>query len=218
MRDYFLGGPLAHQEALGNLDKDLVVRALLGHRSARAVEESPGKEILSLLALGERADPLPNNVLDYLTTAVSGARSAPLALGRHTDPLASILSEDFLELCRLEATTARREWLFFLIAFLRVATTMWMLAHLRITIMVRDWVLSAALKEAIPTVDETAQCDPQALRRTPSPVIVADSRGVRARRDLHACPRGAPTPGSGSRNDEHRTLHSRDWGGQDVVS
>ena len=31
---------------------------------------------------------------------------------------------------------------------------MWMLAHLRITIMVRDWVLSAAMKEAIPTVDE----------------------------------------------------------------
>ena len=38
MRDYFLGGPLAHQEALGNFDKDLVVRALLGHRSARVVE------------------------------------------------------------------------------------------------------------------------------------------------------------------------------------
>ena len=154
MRDYFLGGPLAHQEALGNFDKDLVVRALLGHRSARVVTESPGKEILSLLALEERADPPPNTVLDYLTKAVSDARSAPLALGRHTDPLASILSEDFLELCRLEARIARREWLFFLIAFLRVATTMWMLAHLRITIMVRDWVLSAALKEAVPAVDE----------------------------------------------------------------
>ena len=154
MRDYFLGGPLAHQEELGNFDRDLVVRALLGHRSARVVEESAGKEILSLLALEERADPLPSTVLNYLTKAVSDARSAPLALGRHTDPLASILSEDFLQLCRLEAIIARREWLFFLIAFLRVATTMWMLAHLRITIMVRDWVLSAALKATVPAVDE----------------------------------------------------------------
>ena len=86
--------------------------------------------------------------------AVSDARSAPLAFGRHTDPLASILCEDFLELCCLEARTARREWLFLLIAFLRIATTVWMLAHLRITIMVRDWVLSAALKQAVPAVDE----------------------------------------------------------------
>ena len=153
MRDYFLGGPLAHHEARGNLDKDLVVRALLGHRTARAVEASCGKEILSLLALEKRADPRKNDVLEHLTKAVSCCRSAPLA-GRHTDRLADVMSEDFLELCRLEATIARREWLFFLIAYLRVATAVWMLSHLRITIMVRNWVLSAALKEPTPTVDE----------------------------------------------------------------
>ena len=154
MRDYFLGGPLAHQEELGNLDKDLVVQALLGHRSAHSLKEPRGKEILSLLALDERDDPLAENVLRHLKTVVSRARSAPLASSRHSDPLASILTDDFLELCRLEASMARREWLFFLIAFLRVATTMWMLAHLRITIMARDWVLSAAVGEAIPTVEE----------------------------------------------------------------
>ena len=115
-------------------------------------DESPGKEILSLLALEERADPAPDTVLNYLAKAVSDARSAPLALGRHKDPIATSLSEDFLELCRLEAMIARREWLFFLIAFLRVATTMWMLAHLRITILVRDWVLSAAVKKGVPAV------------------------------------------------------------------
>ena len=150
MRDYFLGGPLAHQEEFGNLDKDLIVRALLGHRSARHVEESRGKEILSLLALEERHRPAPDAVLDNLTKAVLVPRSAPLAFGRLTDPLASILSEDFLELCHLEESTPRREWLFFLIAFLRVATAMWMLAHLRITAMVRDWLLSAALKNEVP--------------------------------------------------------------------
>lgn len=153
MRDYFLGGPLAHQEAVGGFDKTLVVAALLGQRSARTLEESPSKEILSLLAVEERDDPPPETVLSNLTAALA-ARSAPLALSASPDPLASILSDDFLELCRLEANIARREWLFFLIAFLRVATAMWMLAHLRITAMVRDWLLAAALNEPLPTADE----------------------------------------------------------------
>ncbi len=157
MRDYFLGGPLAHQEALGKLvedDKNLIVRALLGHRSAREVKESQGREILSLLALEKRHDPVPDTVLGHLRKAVSKSSSAPLVFGRHQDPFADILGEDFLELCRLEKRIARREWLFFLMAFLRVAVTMWMLAHLRITVFVRDWVLSAALKESVPAGNE----------------------------------------------------------------
>ena len=151
VRDYFLGGPLSHEEALGNFNKDLVVRALLGQRSAHALNESPGKEILSLLALEERADPAPEEVLRHLGDALK-PRSAPLA-PTHPDRLASILSADFLELCRLEARIPRREWLFFLIAFIRVATAMWMLAHLRITVVVRDWLLSAAQHETIPAMD-----------------------------------------------------------------
>ena len=154
IRDYFLGGPLAHWDALESFDKDLVVRALLGHRSAREVTESPGKEILSLLALKERGDPIPATVLAHLTKAVSEPRSAPLVFGQNTDRLASILSEDFLELCQLEETIARREWLFFLIAFVSIATTMWMVAHLRITILVRNWMLSAALQEPVPAEGE----------------------------------------------------------------
>ena len=154
IRDYFLGGPLAYHEELGKLDKSLVVRALLGHRSASDMGGAPGKEILSLIALDERSDPLPTEVREHLRSAVSGARSAPLPVRPYPDPLASILSEDFLELCRLEETVARREWLFFLIAYLRVATAMWMLAHLRITVMVRDWILSAALNERVPVLDE----------------------------------------------------------------
>ena len=151
MRDYFLGGPLAHQEVLGKFDKNLVVEALVGHRSASVADDPNGKEILSLLAVGEGSEPHPEAVVEFLANAVSDARSAPLAIGRHTDPLATILCEDFLELCRLEERIARREWLFFLIAFLRVATSVWMLAHLRMTTMVRDWVLSAARNQALPT-------------------------------------------------------------------
>ena len=155
MRDYFLGGPLAHQHERNGLDNELVVKALLGHRSATNIEESCGKEVLSLLALKERNDPSRDTVYNHLTKAVANARSAPLAIGGHADRLAIKMTDDFLELCRFEAKIARREWLFFLVAFLRVATSMWMFAHLRITVMVRDWVLSAAENKAIPAVDET---------------------------------------------------------------
>ena len=155
VRDYFLGGPLAHQHNRNSLDNNLVVGALLGHRSASNVEESCGKEVLSLLALKERNDPPRDTVHNHLTKAVSEARSAPLAIGGGADPLALKMTEDFIELCRFEARVARREWLFFLVAFLRVATSMWMLAHLRITVMVRDWVLSAAVDQEVPAVDKT---------------------------------------------------------------
>lgn len=154
MRDYFLCGPLAHQQTLGDLDKELVVRALLGHRSARDAAAPRGKEILSLLAMGERDEPPHGTVLEHLERATAVPRSAPMARDRRTDHLASIVSQDFLELCRLEKGTARREWLFFLTAFLRVATTVWMLAHLRITILVRDWVLAAAGQQPVPTEGE----------------------------------------------------------------
>lgn len=143
MRDYFLGGPLAHTDAGAIVDKELVVRAFLGHRSALTVDDSPGKEILSLLAIEEREDPPPAQLSRHLSEALQ-PRSCPL-LG-HRDPLAALITDDFLELCRLEADIPRREWLYFLIAFLRIATAMWLLAHLQITVLVRDWLLEACRK------------------------------------------------------------------------
>ena len=97
MRDYFLCGPLAHQQTLGDRDKDLVVRALLGHRSARDAADPRGKEILSLLAMGERDEPPRGTVLEHLERATAVPRSAPMARDRRTDHLASIVSQDFLE-------------------------------------------------------------------------------------------------------------------------
>lgn len=143
MRDYFLGGPLAHSNASGMVDRQLVVNALLGHRSARTIDEGPGKEILSLLAIEEREDPPEGELARHLGKALE-ARSCPLR--GHEDLLAELITEDFLELCRLEAAIPRREWLYFLIAFLRIATAMWLLAHLRITVLVRDWLLDACRK------------------------------------------------------------------------
>ena len=70
MRAYFLGGPLAHQAAREELDKELVVDALLGKHSALSLDDCRGKELLSLLAHEERNDPSASDVASNLDAAL----------------------------------------------------------------------------------------------------------------------------------------------------
>ena len=154
IRDYFLGGPIAHAQPLNDRDRDLIVGALFGKRTASVSDEVQDKEILSLLALEEIANPSEESVSLNLAEAVALCSSAPLEREQHEDPLAHRVYTDFLEICTLEANLPRREWLFFLSAFLRIAVTMWLLAHLRITTMVRDWVLEAARQKVLPREED----------------------------------------------------------------
>lgn len=157
VRDYFLRGPLAHQalrtdpnKRLGSFEQTFIVKALLGQHSARSGQGSKDKELLSLIALDERSDPPPSDMERHLRTALHTAPSFTL-LHNDSDPFSERISRDFLSLCALEATTPRREWLFFLIGYLRIATAMWMLAHLRATILIRKWVLAASQGQRLPT-------------------------------------------------------------------
>ena len=150
IRDYFLGGPLAHQQKLEYVETEAIVKALLGHRSARSDNDVQNTEILSLLAIEQYSNPTEECVLDYLVQSLEKGRSAPLAREGHTDPFAFRLYADFIEICRLEEHLPRREWLFFLTAYLRTSVTMWLLAHMRITTMVRRWVLDAAEQKELP--------------------------------------------------------------------
>ena len=154
IRDYFLGGPVAHKHHLTDQDRDLIIEALYGDRSASVEGRVQHKEILSLLALEELDNPSKESVISNLVDSVTNCASAPLEREQHPDPLADTLYSDFLEVCTLEAKLPRREWLFFLSAFLRIAVTMWLLAHLRITTMVRDWVLDALRQEILPREED----------------------------------------------------------------
>jgi hypothetical protein len=144
---------MAHIYGIGKLDLELVVRALLGHRTAASADECSGKELLSLIAVEHRNDPQSQIILEHLKNALT-PRSAPLAKGRHDDRMAARIAADFLELCGLEKVLPRREWLYFLIAFLRTATAMWLLAHLRVTVLVRDWLLATSSGEEIPRTED----------------------------------------------------------------
>ena len=57
------------------------------------------------------------------------------------DPLASRIYDDFLTLCRLEPNLDRLQWLDLLKCFLRLATSTWLLAHMRLTVMSRNTLL-----------------------------------------------------------------------------
>lgn len=142
VRDYFLGGPLAHCSSLHDELLVNVVGAVLGGRTATSTEDVEGREILSLIGQGDRQRIDHATISDHLRLALQRRASAPLP--NTEDALAIIITEDFVELCRLEIELPRREWLFFLIAFLRTAIGMWMLAHLQITIRVRDRIYAAA--------------------------------------------------------------------------
>ena len=159
IRDYFLRGPLAPQEGLVRIseaDKKTIVDALIGHRTAKDEDNCEGRELLSLIGINDRQDPDSKQILRKLEEVWNeGPASAPLR--SREDPLAEIIAQDFVEICRVEKFLPRREWLFLLLAFIRIATSMWLLAHLRITVLVRDWVLKACSKKNWPRIPDMSR-------------------------------------------------------------
>lgn len=59
------------------------------------------------------------------------------------DPIALTISQDFIEVCKLESYMPRLHWVEILMAFLRISLPAWLLSQSRLTLMVRDWVISA---------------------------------------------------------------------------
>ena len=189
MRDYFLGGPLAHQHELGSFNKDLVVQALLGHRSAQSLEEPRGKEILSLLALRlSVATRLRKIVLRHLSKGVSRPRSAPLASSQHSDRIGIHPDRRFPRTLSLGSDHGTPG-----VALLpdRVPSDCDDDVDARALADHDNGAGLGALRRlggSDTSGRRDARCDPQALRRAPSSFVNTNSRGLRARRDVHACP------------------------------
>ena len=66
-----------------------------------------------------------------------------LDLGGNVDNLAKRISQDFHHLCQLEGNIPRLLWIELLKSFLRISLPAWLLAQMRLTVYMRDWVLSA---------------------------------------------------------------------------
>ena len=59
------------------------------------------------------------------------------------DELAQCITDDLVAVCRLERTLPRMQWMQVLMTFLRFALPMWVLAHMRITRLLRTWLVDA---------------------------------------------------------------------------
>jgi hypothetical protein len=59
------------------------------------------------------------------------------------DNLARTIGSDFHNLCKASRSMPRIMWLELLKSFLRLALPSWLLAHMRLTVMLRDWTLAA---------------------------------------------------------------------------
>lgn len=59
------------------------------------------------------------------------------------DELSNYITKDTRTVCELENKLPRLQWLQILMTFLRFALPMWLLAHMRITILVYEWLVAA---------------------------------------------------------------------------
>lgn len=149
VRDFLLCGAMAqHYHGSGrNTTEEVaeaaatIVGALIGSNSASPTN-SRGAEILSV-PLRESTTPRnAQGATDALCDHINATRRV-FRTPRETDPLAATISGDFVALCRAESGIPRIQWLGLVMAFMRIATPVYMLAHMRLTVWLRDKVFDA---------------------------------------------------------------------------
>lgn len=130
------------------------LKALLGHRTVRGPHQSMRGKDISSIALVESNGPLLNLEDKGRETLTSYLDSQSRVFRIDRDELADRIANDFLEICSLEARMPRMEWIKVLMTFLRFALPMWLLAQMRITTLLHDWLLAAVGRGQLPTRDE----------------------------------------------------------------
>ncbi|RXZ38146.1 hypothetical protein D9O50_00940 [Oxalobacteraceae bacterium CAVE-383] len=83
-----------------------------------------------------------SQAIEKLADRFSAAKGSILDCG-FPDQLAERLAKDFQNLCKLEGHVPRLLWIDLLKCFLRMALPTWLLAHMRLTVSLRDWTLTA---------------------------------------------------------------------------
>ncbi len=67
------------------------------------------------------------------------------------DQMAERITSDFLSICDLERRLGRMQWIQLLMTFLRLALPLWLLAHMRITELLHEWLVDAMENGTIAT-------------------------------------------------------------------
>ncbi len=156
VRDFLLSGALAQYfQGAGkdrnlelNQSSELIVRALIGHNSA-SCEHVHGKEILSVPIRNIEFDINEEDSIERIKQKVNQTKRIFRTSGGKDDNLASVIYQDLLEICNLESQLPRIQWLLILMSFLRIAIPAYLLAHMKLTVYLRDWIMEALEEEKI---------------------------------------------------------------------
>jgi hypothetical protein len=151
VRDLLLAGALAQYYSGAGDDRedrreeqlrdcDSIVLALAGHRSA-STEHLSQCDILSVPIRNVAFTIDKDECAHRISSAISTARRSFHSEG--DDPLATRIHDDVIALCDLEAHVPRLRWIQLLMTFLRLALPIWLLASMRLTVILRDWLVSA---------------------------------------------------------------------------
>ena len=136
-------------ESLVSATAESIYRALSGTNTA-ANESHTRQDILSLelnplegcVSRAESIELLRQHLGESTSGSTSSSYKSVFRTVGYDDPLASRIDADFLALCELETILDRLQWLDLLKCFLRLATSVWLLAHMRQTVIVRDALLA----------------------------------------------------------------------------
>jgi len=133
----------------------LTWQALLGNKSCLD-HDLKGKDILAATL---EPDSFKEKYKDFdsakknLVQMISSRKNALMPFPG--DHLSACITRDFEEICKLEGEIPRMQWLHLLMTFLRFALPMWLLAQMRITRILHQWVIAAVDGEGeIPSLDQ----------------------------------------------------------------
>lgn len=125
---------------------DVMLPAFLGTPKRPDRDEEPRDDILAGALV------TPNAVVDEAAAKENllGLTSlSSTVFEADNDELARRIMKDFLAVCQLERELPRLLWLRVLMTYLRLALPMWLLAHMRITVLVHGWLVAAIGGEAV---------------------------------------------------------------------
>lgn len=153
IRHHFLEGALAHGlQRRNDQERDeqaaRIVRALMGSNRPTDSSDVRSRELLAAVLADSSFDPAKWQMRNqaeaaaHLTASFQEKNDPALSLGRE-DPLAELITNDFLCLCEMEKNLPRLLWLEWLKCFLRLAVPIWVLSRMRIVVMLRDWSVNA---------------------------------------------------------------------------
>lgn len=130
---------------------EIIINALIGQNSNinlpnqniefmwEAVKGTNISEIEDLRDKGQAIE----NLVDVIQDAIDGNKRSFTFVSPIFDEYSDILTNDFLELCKLEARVPRLQWLEILKCYLRISNCSWILSKMKITVWLRDQILCA---------------------------------------------------------------------------